>query len=159
MLTERHCLDIPNLRNGVAAAATSLAESDDSAPYILVVDDDSDVRAALRVMLQETGYEIVEAVDGREAMKRFKARAPSVIVTDIFMPEMDGLELLVKLRDAVPRVPVIVISGGGRHRDTTVVRTARALGAIEVLTKPFTVDDIVNAVRRVLGTSTDIRGT
>jgi DNA-binding NtrC family response regulator len=143
----------------VAAAVTSLAESNVSAPCILVVDDDPDVRAALHVMLQGTGYEIVEAVDGRDAMKRFNERAPSVVVTDVFMPEMDGLELLLKLRDIVPRVPVIVISGGGRHRDTTVARTARALGAIEVLTKPFTLDDIVNAVRRVLGTSTDNQRT
>jgi CheY-like chemotaxis protein len=136
-----------------------LAESNVSPSYILVVDDDPDVRTVLRAMLHGIGYEIVEAVDGRDAMKRFNERAPSVVVTDIFMPEMDGLELLVKLRDVVPRVPVIVISGGGRHRDTTVGRTARALGAIEVLTKPFTSDDIVSAVRRVLGTGADNRST
>jgi CheY-like chemotaxis protein len=124
---------------------------DVSPSHILIVDDEADLRALMRKTLERAGYELVEAADGREAIRSFRERTPALVITDIFMPEMDGLELIMTLRDHVPLVPIIVISGGGRHQDGTAALAARALGAKVVLTKPFTSDDILTAVRRLLG--------
>jgi DNA-binding response OmpR family regulator len=125
-------------------------ESDGPRPRVLVVDDDHDLRELIRSSLEIAGFDAFDAADGREAMGLFVDRSPDVVVTDIFMPEMDGLELLMKLREFLPRVPVIVISGGGQHRDRTSVRAALALGAVELLTKPCDMNDVVAAVRRAL---------
>jgi two-component system response regulator AtoC len=115
---------------------------------VLVVDDDPDLRAFVRLALEAAGYDVEVAANGREALQFFADNPPDVVVTDIFMPEMDGFELIMKLKGYEPRVPIIAISGGGRFRDPSIARPAIALGAVEMLVKPFDRSAIVAAVRR-----------
>jgi CheY-like chemotaxis protein len=125
---------------------------DEHSARILIVDDNDQVRRLTRLMLALEGYEVMEAENGRDAMQLFAGSPSDVVITDLFMPEEDGLELIGQLRKYRPKVPIIAISGGGNARDTSSLRAAALLGADEVLEKPFSPDDLAAAIRRVLKT-------
>lgn len=118
---------------------------------ILVVDDDDDVRELVCRMLEQDGYTAVPANGGRQALERLALLTPDLIITDVVMPEVDGFEVLLKLRHLVPLAPALVISGGGRVGPEIYLETARRLGARAVLQKPFTRAEILDAVHQVLG--------
>jgi CheY-like chemotaxis protein len=126
---------------------------DEPSTRILVVDDNDQVRRMTRLMLALEGYEVVEAENGRDAMQLFVGHPSDVVITDLYMPEEDGLELIGQLRRVTPKVPIIAISGGGSARDGSSLRVASLLGADEVLEKPFSPDDLAAAIRRVLKTA------
>jgi CheY-like chemotaxis protein len=117
---------------------------------ILVVDDDEQLRLLARVVLEGQGFEVVEAGNGREALNLFAEQAADVVVTDLYMPEEDGLELIQEIRRYIPRVPIVATSGGGRYQDLSALHAAGVLGADEVLEKPFSVENLVSAVRRCI---------
>lgn len=117
---------------------------------VLVVEDDEGLRSLICATLERNGYEVAEAQDGREAMRRFEARPADVVVTDIYMPVKDGIELIQELGAYVPRVPVIAISGGGQTHDASALAAAEWLGAIAVITKPFGSPALLDAVRRAV---------
>jgi CheY-like chemotaxis protein len=117
---------------------------------ILVVDDNEQLRRLTRLTLGLEGFEVVEASNGREAIQKFEAEPVDVVVTDLFMPEEDGLELIGRLRQFIPRVPIIAISGGGSLRNNASLQAAGMLGADDVLEKPFDPDDLAAMIRRVL---------
>jgi CheY-like chemotaxis protein len=119
---------------------------------VLFVDDNAELRRVARFRLEFEGYEVIEAADGREAIRLFEARPADVVVTDIYMPVEDGLELIAELRSFIPRVPIVVVSGGGsRHCDGASLVAAAALGADEVLEKPFRLEALIAVIRRLLG--------
>lgn len=117
---------------------------------ILVVDDDMDVREMLCRMLEQDGYEVTPAEGGREALERLDSLAPDLVITDVVMPEVDGFEVLLKLRLLAPGAGALVMSGGGRANPEIYLETARRLGASAVLRKPFTRAEMLEAVHRVL---------
>jgi len=117
---------------------------------ILVADDDSNLRAVLRLTLEHAGHHVVEAADGREAMARVRESEIDLVVTDMLMPEMDGLEAIQKLRALRPGIRIIGISGGGRIDAKNYLTLAAKLGAARVLTKPFPMQDLVAAVAETL---------
>jgi CheY-like chemotaxis protein len=117
---------------------------------ILVVDDDEQLRLLARIVLEGQGFDVVEAGNGREALHAFAEQAADVVVTDLYMPEEDGLELIQEIRRYIPRVPIVATSGGGRYQDLSALHAAGVLGADEVLEKPFSVENLVSAVRRCL---------
>jgi UDP-3-O-[3-hydroxymyristoyl] N-acetylglucosamine deacetylase len=119
---------------------------------ILVVDDEANIRRTLRGVLADEGYEVVEAPDGRRALELLEQTLPRLAIVDIWMPEMDGIELVAKMRQQAPEVPVIVISGHGTI--DTAVRVIR-MGAFDFLEKPFQLDALLRMVDRALGGGDD----
>ncbi|HVO00652.1 MAG TPA: response regulator [Candidatus Cybelea sp.] len=119
----------------------------DTRPLILVVDDDADLRDSLVCMLEAFGHRVITAADGAEGLRAVQAEHPDLVVTDIYMPESDGLELLTKLNSADVSVPVIVLSGGTVDRGLfDPLESARKLGAAAVFAKPFQPADVLNAI-------------
>jgi UDP-3-O-[3-hydroxymyristoyl] N-acetylglucosamine deacetylase len=119
---------------------------------ILVVDDEANIRHTLRGVLSDEGYDVVEAQDGRRALELLEHQLPKLAIVDIWMPEMDGIELVSRMRQQAPDVPVIVISGHGTI--DTAVRVIR-MGAFDFLEKPFQLDALLRMVDRALGGTAD----
>lgn len=117
---------------------------------VLVVDDDRLVRVTIKLALQRARHDVVEAQDGLEAIEALDRAKIDVVVTDIIMPEVDGIGLILALRKRAPGLKVIAISGGGRTQNMDFLRMAKALGAHFVLAKPFTAEEIQQAVEAVL---------
>lgn len=113
---------------------------------ILIIDDEASVRDALVAVLTRAGHEVASAVDGRRGIDALSSFAVDVVITDINMPEMDGIEVITRLHEVQPDLPVIAISGGGRTDKNFLLDDADALGAVDTLTKPFELVDLVRAV-------------
>jgi two-component system, cell cycle response regulator CpdR len=118
---------------------------------ILVVDDEREIRKAVQRALERDGHEVTVAVDGLDGARAVRSLAVDLALIDIHMPEMDGIELLVNLKAAAPTMPVIVMSGGDQSRRLDLLKDATLLGATGILAKPFTLDELREAVTRALG--------
>lgn len=114
---------------------------------VLLVDDDTVLRRMLRLALEAEGHKIQEAGDGAEALDLFRRGSYDIVVTDILMPETDGLELLIAVRREAPERPVIAISTSGQRKLDMMLSVAAKLGAT-TLEKPFAPSDLAEAVRR-----------
>ena len=121
------------------------------AKRILLVDDDSMARNYFRTLLVGAGYEVDEAVDGKEAVARYRASRPDLIVTDIYMPKMSGLDALLEMDPRSDGVPVIALSGGGVGSGTDALRLAETLGAVRTFQKPFPYEEFLASVKKALG--------
>jgi DNA-binding response OmpR family regulator len=117
---------------------------------ILLIDDDPAVRNMLRLTLTHFGHTVTEARDGKEGLASFERARPDLVLTDIVMPEKEGLELLMDLRKRQPPVKVIAMSGGDRKSATSYLHMATLMGASRVLSKPFPSDELLTAIREVL---------
>ena len=105
---------------------------------LLVADDDADMRQSMRLLLERAGYEVGLAQNGAKALELQRTRPADVLITDIFMPESDGLETIECFRREFPGVRIIAMSGGGvRFKGETFLETAGIAGADAVLRKPF----------------------
>jgi CheY-like chemotaxis protein len=118
---------------------------------ILIIDDDEAVLVLYTRYLESKGYTVLQAADGREGLRLFEATPPDLVITDIIMPEMDGLELIPKLRKKFPNVPVIAISGGMRNATITFLPHAKTFGACRVFEKPVDLSDLLQAIKELLG--------
>lgn len=117
---------------------------------ILVVDDDDLVRATLRQMLENAGHEVLEAANGRLALESIENREIDLVIADIIMPEMDGIETIQELRRKAPDLRIIAISGGNRGAKMDFLKMARKFGANDVLAKPFRREQVFNAIEAAL---------
>ncbi|MDY6857136.1 MAG: response regulator [Thermodesulfobacteriota bacterium] len=117
---------------------------------ILIIDDDIQFRGMLREMLKLTGYDVEEASNGKEGMRLYKENPFDLIITDIIMPEQEGIETIIELRRSFPDVKIIAISGGGRINAEDHLQMAKALGAIQTLTKPFGREKLVEAINKAI---------
>ena len=120
-----------------------------SAARILVVDDRRDILEFARVALERAGYEVQVAENGRGAIELQRAHAVDLLITDIFMPEADGMETIDRFRREHPRTRIIAMSGGV-ERMQDYLGIARQIGVDATLRKPFTVEELLRAVRSVL---------
>lgn len=118
---------------------------------ILVVDDQRDMRQSVRRVLSRMGHEVVEAADGREALAALATPAIDLVVTDLNMPEMDGIELILSVTDRWPSMPIIAISGGGMLPKELLLDNAAVLGALTTLPKPLDLEALQDAVAAALG--------
>ena len=100
------------------------------------------------LVLEGAGYEVTAAENGKIALACVSSERFDLIITDIIMPEKDGFETIRDIRALQPRAKIIAVSGGGRTKNTEFLRMAKALGATEILAKPFDPDDLVAAVAR-----------
>jgi DNA-binding NtrC family response regulator len=120
---------------------------------ILVIDDDAPFRGMLRQVLGREGYEVMEASNGKEGMALFRAEPTDLAISDILMPEQEGLQTIKELRRDFPEVKIIAISGGGHGGTMNFLNAATLLGAQRTLWKPFDLDELRQAVREVLNPS------
>ncbi|NQU61642.1 MAG: response regulator [Rhodospirillales bacterium] len=117
---------------------------------ILIIEDDSDVRALIQSLLEREGFDVMVAEDGVEGMKAFIEGSPDMVITDLYMPRMKGIEAIRKIRDINQNTKILAISGGGRYSPTTHLKRAKGAGATETLTKPFNPSDLLSAVNRLV---------
>ena len=118
---------------------------------ILVIDDDGQVRDAIRRILERAGHTVLDAADGEAGIRLYRERPTDLIITDIFMPEQDGIETIQQLRREFPGVKIIAISGGDRTRTMDLRKDAELLGASRSLRKPFELTELLKAVSELLG--------
>ena len=118
---------------------------------ILLIEDDYNFRSVLAMALEKVGYEVVEASNGKIGIVEFRKRPADLVVTDLIMPEQEGIETIMILKKEFPDVKIIAMSGGGRMPAGTYLKPARMLGANRVLVKPFGVSELLDAVGEVLG--------
>lgn len=118
---------------------------------VLVIDDDDMVRAMLLRILSRAGHTAAGARDGVEGTAMYRVAPADVVITDIFMPNQEGLATIMELRRSHPDVRIIAISGGGASATLDVLPVAEALGARRTLRKPFTPQEILDAVAALDG--------
>ncbi len=119
-------------------------------PIILIIEDDRDLRDMLRSALQRKDYTVLEADNGKEALINFKPGVTDLVVTDLLMPEEDGLKVIMQMREMKPGIKVIAISGGGKAGPGSYLDMAKTLGADSVFPKPFSVNDLVSRIEDLL---------
>jgi len=117
---------------------------------VLVIDDNPDIRELIAFILKGAGYVVEMAQDGEAGLRSQRAHAFDIVITDIFMPNQDGIETITRLRKEFPAVKVIAVSGGGsRTKGEGYLFTAREIGAHAVLAKPFDPEELLGTVRSI----------
>jgi CheY-like chemotaxis protein len=116
---------------------------------ILVVDDEPGIRELLCLMLEAAGHTVTSAEDGIQAPKILAAQKVDVVITDLLMPERDGLEFITEIRKKFPLVKIIAMSGGGHIARDSYLRIAKNFGAHVLLEKPFSQAGVLGAVETV----------
>jgi CheY-like chemotaxis protein len=117
---------------------------------ILIADDEDLVRNTLRRILERDGHEVVEAENGETALKLFREQGGDLVIADLFMPVMDGLELLNELSQNFPGTKLIAISGSVYERRPRFLEIAGRIQSVRTLAKPFTASDVTNMVNQTL---------
>ncbi|MFP4059759.1 MAG: response regulator [Bacteroidota bacterium] len=113
---------------------------------ILIIDDEEMIREGLKAALEIEGYNVTTADNGMEISVITESFQPHLIITDIIMPEMDGIEVIIQIRKKLPDTRIIAISGGGRISADNHLKIAEKLGADAVLTKPFSTNELKNTI-------------
>ena len=117
---------------------------------VLLVDDDDSIRKTLRKALEFGGYDVVTAENGIDAIEVLEGDPVDLIITDIFMPDMDGIQFALKLRKLSAGIPFIAMSGGGVYENMSMLEIAGNLGAAATLEKPFDLREFLDLVKEVL---------
>ena len=117
---------------------------------ILIVEDDTNLRMILQNIVVQAGYSVLTAADGSEALDHIYQDPPQLVITDIIMPETEGIELILSLRKLFPDIPIIAISGGGQLGADYYLDMAREFGADITLAKPFDKQMLLDAVESLL---------
>ncbi len=120
---------------------------------ILIIDDEASIRKPLQVLLERAGHEVVAAGDGTEGIRLWRQDPGDLVITDIHMPGKDGIETIIELKDIAPRARILAMSGGDMNPGVDVLGDARMLGAIRTISKPFKLDEMLEAVEAALAGS------
>jgi two-component system, OmpR family, response regulator CpxR len=112
----------------------------------VVIDDDAQVRCLIAMMLKRAGYEVAQAKDGGEGIELCSSLEPEVVVTDIFMPRQDGIDVLREVKARIKQPRVVAISGGSPRLQLDFLNVAEKMGADAVIQKPFTPSQLLQAV-------------
>ena len=123
---------------------------------ILIVDDEASIRKSLEGVLSDEGYSCALASDGADALSQLQSLRPSLVILDIWMPGMDGIETLRRMKAAQPETPVIMMSG---HATISTAIKATKVGASDFIEKPLELEVVLNAIRRALGTQDVVRSS
>jgi CheY-like chemotaxis protein len=119
-------------------------------PRILVIDDEAAIRYTVQLLLEDSGFTVEVASNGREGVAAFRANPPDLVLTDILMPEQEGIETIMQIRREFPKTKIIAMSGGGRMGNTDFLTIAKGLGADATIAKPFETEDLIDLVQRLL---------
>jgi CheY-like chemotaxis protein len=117
---------------------------------ILIIDDEDQARRMLCQVLDRAGYDVIEARDGVEGLQRFREAPTDLVITDILMPEKEGLETIMDFQREFPETKIIAMSGGGRTGNLNFLEVARRLGAQRTLQKPFGLQEMLKVVHELL---------
>jgi len=117
---------------------------------ILIIDDEPQIRSMLKLMLERDGYEVVEAPDGVAGIKVYRQNPADLIITDLIMPNKDGIGMIIDLKKEFPEVKIIAMSGGGLNKPDGYLKGAKKLGASCTLTKPIDREEILRVVAAIL---------
>jgi DNA-binding response OmpR family regulator len=117
---------------------------------ILIIDDEADFRTMAIQVLDAPGFEILQASDGAEGLRKFREASFDLVITDILMPEKDGIELIHSLRRESKEVKILAVSGGGRDGRSNYLKVAEDFGANGTLAKPFAANDLREKVAAIL---------
>ena len=117
---------------------------------ILIIDDEPQIRSMLTLMLEREGYEVVEASDGVAGIKLYRQNPADLIITDLIMPNKDGIGMIIDLKKEFPDVKIIAMSGGGLNKPDGYLKGAKKLGAACTLTKPIDREEMLRAVKETL---------
>ncbi len=117
---------------------------------VLIVDDDEQIRALLQEVMEWAGFDVAVAENGRVAMRLQEQQPADLVITDLIMPEQEGLETITSLKKVYKGIKIIAISGGGRIGPEAYLPAALELGADRIFSKPFDVQEIVAAVKALL---------
>ncbi|MBI5772472.1 MAG: response regulator [Verrucomicrobia bacterium] len=118
---------------------------------ILLADDDAALLKMVQLMLRRAGHEVTTATNGNEALRRAAESQFDLVLTDLIMPDKEGIEVILALRKKLPGLKVIAMSGGGRVNVNDNLALARTLGAAQTLAKPFSGQELLAAIEAVLG--------
>lgn len=119
-------------------------------PGILIVEDEKELREMLKISLIRHNFTVFEAVNGRDAITHFKPSSTDLVVTDLIMPEEDGLKVIMKLKEVKPSIKIVAISGGGKAGPGSYLNLAKALGADAIYSKPFSINDLIVKIEELL---------
>lgn len=117
--------------------------------HILVIDDEENVRLLVAAILEQQGHQVTQADNGKTGMAAFRRTPPDLVITDLVMPEQEGVETILELRREKPGLPVIAMSGG-LARSENYLDICRRLGVRATLSKPFGVKELLDVVRPAL---------
>ena len=117
---------------------------------ILVIEDDVEVRKVIRRILEKNGHQVIEAANGKDGISKYRQDPTDLIITDIIMPEKEGIETIGELRKDFPNVKIIAVSGGGRIKSGDYLVLAQKIGAMRTLAKPFEWDTFVGTINELL---------
>lgn len=117
---------------------------------ILLIDDDDILRETLRDALIHAGYEITEAKDGEEGVNAYRQDPHDLVLTDLFMPKKDGIDMIFELTQQFPDVKIIAISGGGQWGSLIFLEHVKLFGAIKTFTKPVNLKELILAIEDTL---------
>ena len=117
---------------------------------VLIIDDEAPIRSMLKLMLERDGYEVAEAPDGIEGIRVYRQKPADLIITDLIMPNKDGIGMIIDLKKEFPNVKIIAMSGGGLNKPEGYLKGAKKLGAACTLTKPIDRDEMLRAIKDVL---------
>jgi CheY-like chemotaxis protein len=123
-------------------------------PRILVIEDEADVRHGLVRVLANAGYQVVETASGGDGLRLYREQGADLVLTDIIMPDTNGIEVIRGLQVLAPGLPVIAMSAGERSRDFELLANAQVLGAVSLLRKPFSKQELLSVVAAALGKGT-----
>src|SRR5512133_1822843 len=119
-------------------------------PGVLIVKDDKELREMLKMRILRKKFTVLEAENGKAAITHFKPLVTDLVVTDLIMPEEDGLKVVIKLRELKPSVKIIAISGGGKVGPGSYLNLAKALGADAIFSKPFSINELISKIEQLL---------
>ena len=120
---------------------------------ILIIEDDHHILLMMKKMLGNKGFEIILASNGNEGLEMFKKNKFDLVITDIIMPEKEGLETIREMKRMRPDLKIIAMSGGGKISADNYLETAKIFGASKLLSKPFSRQQLVTAVQEIMGES------
>jgi DNA-binding response OmpR family regulator len=117
---------------------------------ILVVDDNEDLRTTIQALLQADGFDVSVAADGEAALLQHRSRPADVVITDLFMPDKDGIETIIELKKLYPNVKIVAMSGWTSTQGSDYLQVAREIGASVTLQKPFDPLELSRVVRQLV---------
>lgn len=119
------------------------------AERILIIDDDDRTRKLFRKILEREAYEVLEAANGKEGINLYRRESADLVITDIIMPEKEGIETIMELRREFPDVKIMAMSGGGHVDAESYLDVAKKMGAAETLTKPASPEELLKTISKI----------
>jgi DNA-binding NtrC family response regulator len=113
---------------------------------IMVVDDDAGIRRSLHTLLSRAGHEVLQAANGLEAIQLWRNGGADLVITDLHMPQKDGIQTILELLTHTPGVPIIAMSGGGQTKRLDLLGNVTLLGSVLTIEKPFTLGEMMSMV-------------